>query len=297
MPLLVKHSLREALRGIRRSGWASGASIATIAASFLVIGAFLLVSYNLSLLISRWSREVQLTVFLKEGLRSGQVSSLREQISKEEAVRSLSYISKEQALLEFKRDMRNQEGLLEGLGYNPLPASFQIQVRERFQSPEQLQELAHRLRQLPGVEDVLYGQEWIERLSLIRKLLRWGGFSLGGLLLFASILIVANTIRLAICRFEEEIGLMRLAGATWGVIRTPFVFQGILQGLIGSALSLLVLFLSFRLIQWQLHLLPSAVGYEGPQFLRISHQALALLAGGLIGGGGGLLSVRRFLGP
>lgn len=296
MPALIRYSLREALHSLRRSGWGGLASTATIAASFLIIGVFLLISFNLSTLISRWKEEVQVTVFLKDGLSSGLITSLREKVSKQEAIRSLSYVTKEQALSDFKQDLRHQEGLLEGLGYNPLPASFQIQVREPYQSPQKLQELAQRLRKLEGVEDVLYGQEWIERISLIRHLLRLAAMGLGGLLLLASILIVANTIRLAICRCEEEIELMRLTGASRAHIQTPFLFQGILQGLIGSALSLLILFLSFRLILWQINLSAAySYGVIGLQFLRIPHQLLTLIAGGLIGGGGGLLSIRRFL--
>jgi len=297
-PAVIRYSLREALQGLKRSGWGSLASIGTIAASFFIIGVFLLISFNLSTLISRWKEEVQITLFLEDGLSPGQTSSLKEKVSQEQAIKSLSHITKEQALADFKRDLKNQEGLLEGLGYNPLPASFQIQVKEAYQSPQVLQELAQRLKKLNGVEDVLYGQEWIERLSLIMQLLRLGGMGLGTLLLMASILIVSNTIRLAICRCEEEIDVMRLAGAPWAYIRIPFLFQGILQGLLGSALSLLILFLSFRLILWQINLSAAAsLGLIRLQFLHIPHQLLTLVAGGVIGGGGGLISIRRFLTP
>jgi len=296
-PGVIRHSLREALRSLKGSGWGGLASISTIAASFFIIGVFLLISYNLSAVISRWKEEVQITVFLQEGLSSAQISLLQEKFSREEAIKSLSYIAKEQALADFKRDLKNQEGLLEGLGYNPLPASFQIQVKEAYQSPQILQELAQRLKGWDGVEDVLYGQEWIERVSLIMGLFRMGGMGLGVVLVLASILIVSNTIRLAICRCAEEIEVMRLTGASWAHIRVPFLFQGILQGLIGAALSLFILFISFRLILWQINLtaVPS-YGLIRLEFLGLPQQALTLIAGGLIGGGGGLVSIRRFLG-
>jgi len=297
-PAVIRHSLREALRSLTRSGWGGLASVGTIAASFFIMGVFLLISYNLSSVISRWKEEVQITVFLQEGLSSAQISSLQEKLSREEEIKSLSYITKEEALADFKRDLKNQEGLLEGLGYNPLPASFQIHVKEAYQSPQRLQELAQRLKEWNGVEDVLYGQEWIERLSFLMGLFRMGGIALGVVLVLASILIVSNTIRLAICRGAEEIKVMRLTGASWAHIRVPFLFQGILQGLIGAALALLILFLSFRLILWQINLSPvSPYGLIRLEFLGLPQQALTLIAGGLIGGGGGLVSIRRFLGP
>jgi cell division transport system permease protein len=293
---IIRYSSGEALRSLKRSGWGGFASIGAITASFLIIGIFLLISSNLSLLVSRWKEEVQVTVFLRDGLSSGQISLLKQKLSQEGAIRSLSLVTKEQALADFRKDLKGQEGLLEGLGYNPLPASFQIQLNEPYQSPEMLQELANRLKALDGVEDVLYGQEWIEQLTLIIRLLKLAGMTLGGLLLLASILIVSNTIRLTILSRTEEIDLMRLVGTSWAYIRTPFLLQGVLQGLIGALLSLLILFLSFRIILWQVNLVPIAsYGLIRLQFLKIPQQLVTLIAGALIGGGGGLLSIRRFL--
>ena len=297
MPLsIIRYSLGEALRSLKRSGWGGFASIGAIAASFLIIGIFLLISSNLSLLVSRWKEGVQVTVFLRDGLSSTQVASLKKLLSEEPGVRSSSFITKEQALSDFRKDLKGEEGLLEGLGYNPLPASFQLQLKEPYQSPEMLQELVKRLKTWNGVEDVLYGQEWIEQLTLIIRLLKLTGMSLGGLSLLASILIVSNTIRLTIFSRAEEIDLMRLVGTSWAYIRTPFLFQGILQGLIGALLSLLILFLSFRIILWQVNLAAAAsYGLMQFHFLRIPQQFFTLIAGALIGGGGGLLSIRRFL--
>lgn len=292
---LFKYALREALRSLKRSGWGGLASIGTIAASFLIMGVFLLISSNLSTVVSQWKEGVQMTVFLKDGLSSAQIASLKKGISSEKAIKSSSYINKEQALADFKRDLRGQEGLLEGLGYNPLPASFQVQVNEAYQSPQMLQQLAQTLKKLDGVEDVLYGQEWVEQLSLIIRLLRLAGIGLGALLLLASILIVSNTIRLTIYSRAEEIEVMRLVGASWSYIRIPFLFQGILEGLIGAILSLLILFLSFWIILWRIDLSSAAsLGLIRLQFLKAPYQLLTLVAGGLIGGGGGLLSIRRF---
>ncbi len=299
MPIaVIRYSWGEALRSLKRSGWGGLASIGTIAASFLIIGVFLLISSNLNAVLSGWKEEVQITAFLKDGLPAAQISSLKDEISTERGIKALSYVSKEQALADFKRDLKGQEGLLEGLGYNPLPSSFQIRVDEALQSPEALKDLAGKLKKLNGVEDVLYGQEWIERLTIIMRTLKLIGIGLGTLLLLASIFIVSNTIRFSICGRADEIDVMRLTGASWSYIRTPFLFQGILEGLIGGALSLIILFLSFHIILWHIDLLPaSSFTFSRLQFLRLPHQLLTLLAGGLIGGGGGLLSIMRLSKP
>lgn len=288
--------LREGLRGLGRSGWGGVASVGTIAAAFLIMGIFLLLSQNLGLVLTQWKEQVQVTVFLEEGLPMDQIAYLKKKISAEMAVKSLSYTSKEEALASFKRELKGQESLLEGLGENPLPASFQLKVQERYQSPEAIKRLVISLKRLEGVEDVLYGQEWVERLNTTVRLLRLMGLSVGLILTAASVLIVANTIRFSVHARAEEVEIMRLVGATKTYIRAPFLIEGLLQGLIGAILSLFLLFLIYKGVLWHLRFSPAQIyGLGVGRFLDPPSLVLTLGAGAAVGGLGSLISVSRLL--
>lgn len=288
--------LWEAFLGLRRSGWGGLASIGTIAATFLITGVFLLVSRNLGLALEQWKGQFQVTVFLEDGLSQDQTAYLQKKIAQEMAVKSISYISKEEALATFKRELKGNEALLEGLGENPLPASFQLKVREPYQSPEAIQRLVISLRRLEGVEDIIYGQEWVERLDAIVRVLRLIGFFIGFILIGGSILIVANAIRLSVYARAAEVEIMRLVGATKAYIRAPFIIEGLLQGLVGAGLSILLLFIAYKGVLWQLRLFPGQIyGLGVGQFLDFPSSALILFAGAAVGGLGSLISVGRLL--
>lgn len=288
--------LWEAFFGLRRSGWSGLASIGTIAATFLITGVFLLVSRNLGLALEQWKGQFQVTVFLEDGLSEDQTAYLQKKISQEMAVKSISYISKEEALATFKRELKGNEALLEGLGENPLPASFQLKVREAYQSQEGIKRLVISLRRLEGVEDIIYGQEWVERLDAVVRVIRLIGFFIGFILIGGSILIVANAIRLSVYARAAEVEIMRLVGATKTYIRAPFIIEGLLQGLAGAGLSILLLFIAYKGVLWQLRLFPGQIyGLGVGQFLDFPSSVLILFAGAAGGGLGSFISVGRLL--
>lgn len=288
----ARYTLLDALANLKRSGWVGVASIATISISFLIIGIFLLLTLRFSTIIIRWREGFQVTVFLEDRITQEQMDLLRKRILNEHAVKALSYLSKEEALADFKREFRGQERLLEGLGENPLPASFQLKIREEYQTPQALKQLAAFLGRLEGVEDVLYGQEWIERLEAAVEILKVLGISIGAILVIGSLLIVSNTIRLAVYARAEEIEILRLVGATKAYIGAPFFFEGLLQGSLGASLALLFLLAIQELAFLKLHL-PSQIRETGPLPPWMATGMVG--AGALIGAFGSLLSVRRFL--
>ena len=155
----LRYILEDALINTRRSRWRALAAIGTIAVSFLIVGIFLIITRNLGALLSDWKEQFQITVFLEDGITAEQLSLLKKRIQSESAVKAMTYTSKEEALQNFRRELKGKESLLEGLGENPLPASFQIRVNESSQTPEALGKLSAFLTRLEGVEDVMYGQE------------------------------------------------------------------------------------------------------------------------------------------
>ncbi|MFA5027579.1 MAG: permease-like cell division protein FtsX, partial [Candidatus Methylomirabilota bacterium] len=192
----LRYILEDALTNIRRSGWGGVASIATITVSFVILGLFLIITGNLGALVAEWKEQFQVTVFLEDSITAEQIALLKKRIQSERAVKAMTFTSKEEALLQFKRELKGKESLLEGLGTNPIPASFQLRVQEAFQTPEALRQLSGSLGRLEGVEDVMYGQEWVDRAAGAIRILRLLGLAVGLALGMASLLIVSNTIRL-----------------------------------------------------------------------------------------------------
>lgn len=292
----LRYILEDALVNIRRSRWRALAAIGTIAVSFLIVGIFLIITRNLGALLSEWKEQFQITVFLEDGITAEQLALLKKRIQSESAVKAMTYTSKEEALQNFRRELKGKESLLEGLGENPLPASFQIRVHESSQTPEALGKLSAFLSRLEGVEDVMYGQEWVDRLAAAVRILRLLGLSVGLALGLASVLIVSNTIRLAVYARADEIEIMRLVGATKMHIRAPFLLEGLIQGGLGAGLALLLLYGAYRATLWQLQQAPGPMlGMEVGSFLDTHWIAALLLAGAVVGAFGSLISVGRFL--
>ncbi len=292
----LRYILQDSLVNIRRSGWGGLASIGTIAVSFVIVGIFLIITRNLGALVSEWKEQFQVTVFLEDGITAEQLALLKKRIQSESAVKAMTYTSKEEALQSFKRELRGKESLLEGLGENPIPASLQLRVHEAYQTPEALRQFTTSLTRLEGVEDVLYGQEWVDRLTGAVRMLRLLGLSVGLALGLASLLIVSNTIRLAVYARAEEIEVMRLVGATKMHIRAPFLLEGMIQGFLGAALAVLLLFGAYRATLWQLQLTPGQIfGVGVGSFLDPRWAGSLLLAGASVGAFGSLISVGRFL--
>ena len=136
----LRYIIEDALTNIRRSGWVGVASIGTIAVSFLIVGIFLIITGNLGALVAGWKEQFQVTIFLEDGITTEQLTLLKKRIQSERAVKAVTYTSKAEALQQFKRELVGKESLLEGLGENPIPASFQLRIHEAYQTPEALRQ-------------------------------------------------------------------------------------------------------------------------------------------------------------
>ena len=292
-----QHLLSEMLINFRRGGWGVVASIGAFTVAFLVTGIFLLLTLNLSIAVAQWAEDFQVVVFLHDGNTPDKLTLLRKRLDKELAVREVTYVSKSQALADFRKQLRDQESLLEGLKDNPLPASFQLRIHKKYQTADALRQLAASLKRVEGVEDVLYGQEWIERLTGIIQVMKILGIVIGGVLGVTSLFIVANTIRLAVYARAEEIEIMRLVGATRAYIQLPLILEGSLQGGVGAALALGLLYALFRATLWQLGTSAPTIFSESEmgQFLEAGYQMAMVGTGAHLGGVGSLVAVRRFL--
>ena len=274
----------------------NGVTIGIIVFSLLVISIFLVVLVNLNRLLVHWEDKIHVISYLRDGLSSHEVEDLERHIYRLKEVKAIKYISKSDARLLYKRFFGNQQGILEGLDLNILPASFEIQLKKEFYRGRGVKEFAENLSQIKGITDIQYGGEWINRLSTIVHLLRWGQWIVGGILFLAISFIISNTIKLSIYSRKEEIEIMRLVGATDGYIKTPFLVEGVFQGVSGAILSLGLLFLLYQ--SFLLKSGPFVKASLGPvefAFLPWSSIGGLISVGIFLGFLGSYLSLARFL--
>lgn len=290
------YSVEEAFVELWRNRLVNIVSIATIAVSLFILGVFLSVSIHLNDLIADWASRVQLTLYLADELSDTDKETLDQTLSGSSEVESFTFVSKQDAVDRFQSYFPELDALPQLLEENPLPASFELTVASEHRDPDRVQGLARRLGALSGVADVDYDLLWVERLTGILELVRVVGLSIGSALLVACVFTIFNVIKLTVYGREEEIGIMRLVGATHAYIRGPFLVEGVLQGGLGGAFALALLYLSHRYVLLEalrsFELMSSA---DWLRFVPPMSWAAIVLGGMLVGLMGSVLSVRKFL--
>lgn len=283
--------LRQALISLTRNGLMSLASIGTMVVSLLILGMFLMMIASLGNIVTSLESKVEVTVFLKDSVSNEEIVELKETIGKLDGVKEIVFVSKGEAFQELKEKMGNKSKVLTAVESNPLPNSFEIKAKD----PAQVSVIAKELMDFKQIEEVKYGQEVVEKLFTLTKVLRWVGVTLIVLMTLATIYIIVNTIRLTVFARRKEIKIMKLVGATDWFIRWPFLIEGILLGLVGAAIAVLLLRESYALIihraQEALPFIP--IGGNEAQVANLSYWLLVI--GALIGAIGSTISLHRFL--
>jgi len=288
--------IRQAWQNLTQNPWLNVITLGTIALSFLVLGLFLVIFLNTKGLLEEWGSRIRVTAYLGGRVDLDQARRLREQVRGLEEVQEVKYRSKEEALRILEERMPERKEWLRGLPRNPLPASLEVRLKGEYQNSEGVQNLVKKMRGMPGIEDLQYGSDWLEKFSAFMALLKILGLSLGGLLLLATILVISNTIRLNIFARREEIEIMRSVGATGFFIRAPFYIEGILQGFLGAVLALTMLYVFFQLFLSRVYEpLKSLLGNFPAQFLSWEQMAAMGLGGVILSLFGTQVSVGRYL--
>lgn len=243
----IGYFVEEALLSLWRSRLMNSLSVATIAISLFVLGAFLTVASNLSEVVTRWSRKVQVTFYLEDGLEPAVRNSLADRLRAHPAVESVATVSRQEALERFRTLFHDLRSLPDDLGSNPFPASVEATLRPGHHGPDEVQALVKEFEGAPGVEEVQYDLLWIQRLATAIRLVRGVGALLGGILVLAGVFTISNIIRLTVYARQDELDIMRLVGATRAYVKGPFVLEGMIQGGLGGLVSVALLWVAFRL--------------------------------------------------
>jgi cell division transport system permease protein len=289
----LQYALDEALASLWRGRHSGLLSTATIALALFVLGAFLLVTTNLERLGAEWSRAAELSVYLTDDVTPAQRQAIETVLTPGSLIASRDYLSKIDALAQFKQTFGDLASTIDGLGDNPLPASIEVRLQPGAAVAASVEALSATVRSMPGVADVRFDRQWLNRLLAAIAVIRVVGIALASVLTFAAALTVANVVRLGLHARRDELDIMNLVGAPQAYIRGPFVMEGVLQGGIGSMIALVVLGAAFFALRARyLTPLASALSLSSVRFLPIGLCLWVVVGGMAVGCVGGLVAAR-----
>lgn len=280
------YALREALVAFKRTPMLTTLSATMIALSLLVVGLFGIAAFNIRRVLDRVESRVEVVAYIRDDADYQAVRIAQSEIERMTEVRETRYISRAQALEIAKQEMPEFGNLFGGLDSNPLPASIEIALKPNQHGPEAVKKVADRIRAFPFVEDVRYGQEWLDKVYLLRRVAGAATLVLGGAFAIVAALIIGAAVRMAIFARRDEISIMRLVGATDSFVRRPFIFEGLFTGVAGGLIAILLTWFIYNRMS------RSLVQLEWMPDLWVLG---ILLAGGILGGAASSIAVRRHL--
>jgi cell division transport system permease protein len=285
---------KRAIDDIFQNRFLNFVTIITISLTILIASAFILFFVNTGGIINSWKQGLRIMAYIKPGIHNADLTNLKRTIQSLDGVHTLRFISKQEAIDRLKAQMQHQSSLFENLTENPLPDSFEIRMTASAGSWQKIESLAAQIESLTLIEEVEYGRRWIGRFVRIISLLRLAGYAMGTLFFMATVFIIANTIRLVIYSRREEVEIMRLVGATDSFIKMPFYIEGLIQGAVGAAMGLVMLFISFFFISSNIEQ-GFPPGLFRLQFLSPTTIGGILLGSMLVGWLGCYISLKQFL--
>lgn len=279
----MRLAFREALRAFQRSPVLSALSVTTIAFSLFAFGLFGLVALNLRNALQQVEDRVEVRAFVAEGTPPEATSAAVGDVALFPEVASVRLVTEAQALERARRELAEFEDVFDA---GILPASIEVRLKPGLRDPETVRDVARRLQLYDFIDDVRFGEEWVENLYRLRNIATGAGIALGATFALVALIIIGSTIRMAVLARSREIVIMRLVGATDGFIRAPFLIEGVLKGTLGGILALILTWIAAELTgRWVMQ-----VTWFDPQL------ALAgVLAGALLGLLGSAVAVGRHL--
>ncbi|VAV83731.1 Cell-division-associated, ABC-transporter-like signaling protein FtsX [hydrothermal vent metagenome] len=294
------YTVIDGLRGLKENFVTTILSSLTVAFALAIFSLFIIVFVNLNSFVEGMGDRTHIVAYVKDGALSTKKDSTGKGAAKVKAsiealsgVSSVEYISKKEAFAILKGEMKDNLALLEGVSPDILPASFEIKLAADRITPKDIRLVVESLKGQPWVEDIQHGTEWAERFGAILGFMEAAAIFLGLFLGAATIFIISNTIRLAVYARRDEIEIMRYLGAPTIYIKTPFLIEGIAEGVIGGAVAMAALFLGDLVLG--IYIPPDLVFILDNPFSPLLLFILLILGGLVLGVVGSIFSLGRFL--
>ena len=235
-----RYAFDEAMASLWRGRRSGALSTTTIAVALFVLGTFLIMTSNLQRLGREWSNSAQLSVYLTDGVTAAERATIERTLAPGSVVASAQFVSKADALARFKKTFSDLTSTVDGLGENPLPASFVIRPKPEYRTAEGVRSIARQAETLPHVEDVRYAGEWVLRAEQVARTLHQIGAVLGLIILIGVLFVVGATTRLAIQARLESLHVIRTLGGGFLFTEAPYLAEGFVLATLSSIITILL---------------------------------------------------------
>jgi len=238
-------SAREALTAARRAPLLSALGVVTIAFSLFAFGLFGLGAINIRKSLDQGEERVEVRAFVSDSTDIESVAAAMKDIGNFPEVARVDYVSQEKALERARKEMGEFADVFEA---GVLPASIEVHLRPGMRSPAIVKSVADRMKTYQFIDDVRYGEEWVDKLYRMRTIATVAGIALGVAFAAVAVIIIGATIRMTVLARAKEISIMRLVGATDMFIRLPFLIDGLVKGVLGGLLALVFVWVANRVV-------------------------------------------------
>lgn len=275
--------IREAYRTITRNNSLFVLSLLVAAISFYLLSLFALITVNLYKMVAALEDKIEIIAFLDE---HSDVERLRSNISKINGVLDVVYVSPEKALKDLQGEMNENKEVLKVFEDNPLPASLRIKLAPRYRNTAGLREISDKITLLKGIKETIFGGELVDQLKSITGIITTFDVGLLLVIVLSVIFVIFQTIKLTIFAQSLEIEIMKLVGASNNFIITPFVFQGLIQGIAGGVIAYGLTAITVRI---------AVMFFSNIYFPKVYFLLGDITAGVILGVVGSSIALRRFL--
>lgn len=289
----IKYFFIDALNSIKRNAILTASSVITVCLTLFMFGVFLLIMLNANQMLKNVESKLEVSVFLKDDVKVEEKQKIETALKGVEDISGITFIDKDEALQRFKKQLgeENQE-LGEGLeNNNVLPESYIVKVERA----DAVNAVVDSTEGLNGIEKIVANEDLVGQISKLVSGGKWVGFAALLIMIPISLLLIGNTIKLAVYARKREINIMKFVGATDWFIRWPFIIEGIIIGLIGSLISSTILQYIYKIVYEKLSSLIVMLNLITPEYFLTNILWIFILSGILIGGLGSILSIRKFL--
>ena len=276
----------ESVLMLKRRKGATALSVVIMGLSLLILVVFVLVTLNIGRVIAQAGEELRVYVYLEDGLASEASRDIQYRLLAMKGVEEVVYISRGEALENFREALGGDSDVMEALEENPLPDAYRMRLSPEMYRSDVLAWIAEEIERWEGIEDVRYGRRWFERGEKLVQGFYWSDLGIGLIVFFSVVFVISNTVRLTILSRRRTIDVMKLVGATNAYIQVPFIIEGALQGVFASLIAVGLLAAVFTFAK---RYLPGLV-FFGTEWV-----AGFIVFCALLGALGSFMAMRRFL--
>ena len=224
--------IKDGVKGIFKHGFMSFAAVCVTVACLLIVGSFSILMYNVNIMVEDLNQTNEVLAYVDSSFTEAEAKSIGTKINMIDNVLQADFISREEALKKFVADHQEDEAF-SGVEADDLRHRFRVILEDN----AYIEETAAQIEDIPGVVKIRAEYELAEGFSTLQQVLQLVSTAIIAVLLVVSLLIISNTVKLAMYDRKDEISIMKMVGATNGFIRLPFVVEGFTLGMVGAALA------------------------------------------------------------